>query len=786
MVIYTRVNNRKNFVLDKVKSLHPASREYLPYWRRHKQRCVEGFWSIDDADITVDVNEDFPRELYDNHKGGWRYQPGNSYFYVNFGIILHKDDNSPKSQPKKKIRPLLRDTEWELFYNWIEARGFSGFLEDKKYTCDRRLIEEANFDLDVYRQAECVKENGEFNEEKFHYLAKPDGTLKEYVNAHDYLRKLHDRPMGRALYENNAKDLFWLACRGVGKSFSVAIGILLYEILFDGIKVYNEENRLNPPKAEVFLGAGIAAKSNDLAAKIKQGMDNLPGGYQDASTYESSPLAKTMSGSLKPNNQERPWQHLYKKKIGGTWVEAGSGSNIKHGIYTTENAEAAAGGRYSVMAVEEAGLVGNALTVHGSNTATMMDFPIKFGSAIWIGTGGNIEKIQEMEIMYRNPGGFEALEFDDVWEGSGKIGWFTPAYYGMNKFKDKNGNTDLEGALAYIEARRAEKSKAKDPSALALEMMNYPLKPSEIFLNAKNSIFPQADLKAHKAEVVANPHRYTDSYYHVDLRFNDKGNLTVKHLGQGSYKVETEWPVKSNKGREGCIEIYEMPKEDRDGQVFSNRYIMGTDTYDDDESNTSSLGSTFVFDLLTDRIVAEYTGRLGTKEFYEVTRKLNLFYKADHNYENNKKGLYTYYDQKKSTHLLCDTPSSLKDVANVKLNRIGNQSKGTTASKQINAYAIRLILDWLLTPAYGESNPEVLNLHKIRSIGLLNELINYNQAGNFDRVSALGMVMILREEKLKHFKAEKAKDSIKTLADDPFFDKHYSPGTGNKKFGLSF
>lgn len=53
-----------------------------------------------------------------------------------------------------------------------------------------------------------------------------------------------------------------------------------------------------------------------------------------------------------------------------------------------------------------------------------------------------------------------------------------------------------------------------------------------------------------------------------------------------------------------------MPKIDRNtGKPYNDRYILGADPYDDDESNTMSLGSIFVLDLWTDRIVAEYTGR---------------------------------------------------------------------------------------------------------------------------------------------------------------------------------
>ncbi len=759
---FIRINNRNNFLISEVPKLHPQSAAYLKYWKLHKKRCIEGFWSPDDSNTKVNVDEELPEDI---NSDKWRFMPSNLYFYVNFGTILHQEENGPKSAPKKKVRPTLRDLEWELFYNWAEARGFSGFKNDDNYTCNRELIDIIK-NPSIKLDSTCYKK---------------DGTLKEYIPAREYLRQLHDKPLGIPLWQNMAQDLFLLACRGIGKSFSVGGGVIGHELLFDGAKEYNEESIKNPYKVEIFVGAALSSKSSELLQKTQQLIENLPGSWGDnTDEYVPSPFYKKMAGTLGPNNMKNPWRHEYDKRVGGTWIKAGSKSNIKHGTYTTENPEAAAGGRYSVAVVEEWGLLENSLAVHGSNTATLMDFPWKFGSSFWIGTGGNVEKIQEGEIMFRDPKGFEALEFDDEWEGTGKIGWFIPAYYGMNQFKDENGNTDVEAAKKAIELRRAEKRKSKDPSALSLEMMNYPIKPSEMFMNAIGSMFPQAELKEQLAQVLANPHLYFNSHYFVDLVWTNDGSLKVEHINGNA--LEVEHPIKDNKNREGVICIFEMPKKNSQGEVYSNRYIQGTDTYDDDESSTNSLFSTWIMDTWTSRLVAEYTGRRGTKDVYEISRKLNIFYKSDHNYEKNKKGLYTYYETKHCTHLLCDTPASLKDVADITISKVGNQAKGTTTSLPVTSYGLRLILDWLLEPAYGEpEGSTILNLHKIESPGLLRELINYNSKTNCDRVSGLIMLMILREEKLK-FEINKQIEKVKDLANDDFFNRKFNNMSNNQNY----
>jgi hypothetical protein len=753
-------NNRNNFLIDEVKIYHPKSKVYIDYWKRHKKRCIEGFWSIDDSEVKVDL-EKSDAEIQTIKSNKWRWMTPNLYFYVNFGIIMHKEEDGPKAASRKKIRPSLRDLEWEFFYNWIEARGFSGFEDDDEYTCNREVL----------NYSEQLSISPTFSKDCY----KKDGTLKTYIPARQYLRSYFDRPMGRALYNNQAKNMTMLGSRGGGKSYWTAVGVCLWAILFDDAKVYDEESKKNPYKVEICVGASIAAKSSEMLQKAKECLENLPGAWmKDTPDEEPSPIKKRMSGSLAPNNVKNKWRHEYEKKIAGDWKTFGTGSYIAHVVYTIENPEAAAGGRYTVTIVEEQGLVENMLQIHGSNTATMVEGTDKFGSALYLGTGGNVEKVQEAEIIFRDPAGFDMLEFDDEWEGSGKIGWFIPSYYTLNQFKDSNGNTDVERALAYRTAIREEKKKAKSKSALDLEMMNYPIVPSEMFLNVKGNRFPVADIKAHLAEVKTKPHLYQNTHWIGDLRFVD-GKL-VWEKGDENELVKT-WPIIDNSACPGVIEIFEMPKKDREGNVYQDRYIQGTDTYDDDESNTSSLGSTFILDLWTNRIVAEYTGRRLAKDFYEITRKLNIFYSAKHCYENNKKGLYVYYEQKKSIHLLSDTPETLRDVMDYTISRIGNKSKGVNMSGPVIAYAMRLLEQWLLEPAYnpdGEDDPNILNLHKIRSQGLLQELISYKPDGNFDRISAMLQVMILKEDLFKVTEKRKQRQ-VKSLSEDPFFERFKKP-----------
>jgi hypothetical protein len=177
--------------------------------------------------------------------------------------------------------------------------------------------------------------------------------------------------------------------------------------------------------------------------------------------------------------------------------------------------------------------------------------------------------------------------------------------------------------------------------------------------------------------------------------------------------------------------------------------------------------------------VAEYTGRPKfANDFYEICRRLLIFYNAKANYENNKKGIFNYFDQKRCLTLLCETPQILRDMEYVKGSSYGNKSLGTNATNPINTWGRRLQRDWLMSKAYvqdedsdGNQIGEKLNMHCTRSIAYVEELIAWNIDINADRVSAMGMLMIYREDRLKYIQNKDKKNSDDDF--DEYIDKNF-------------
>jgi hypothetical protein len=258
--------------------------------------------------------------------------------------------------------------------------------------------------------------------------------------------------------------------------------------------------------------------------------------------------------------------------------------------------------------------------------------------------------------------------------------------------------------------------------------------------------------------------------------------------GEVKYVPTSDEPIRkygvSNNTR-GAIEIFQMPEKNREGDIYRDRYIIGHDPVDNDQAESSSLSSTFVLDLFTDTIVAEYTGRHEySEDNYEVCRLLCLFYNAKCLYESNNKGTFHYFSKMNSVHLLADTPEHLRDKQMIKYSSYGSNQKGVNASAAINNYANSLIKDWLCKPntiivsnEEDETTITVMNLQKLKTRALIEELIAFNPEKNVDRIRALGMAMLYREEKMILWGGNVKKDDDKILSsylgNDDFFTNNY-------------
>lgn len=410
-------------------------------------------------------------------------------------------------------------------------------------------------------------------------------------------------------------------------------------------------------------------------------------------------------------------------------------------------------------------------------------------------TAGDTESdFSAMQEMMYNPVGYNVKELNNVFdkEGQGRreFSFFFPGYINRAECYNKDGISDVTKALFEILMERyTVKHNSTDINAITKKIAEIPVTPQEAILKSKGNMFPITQLNERINEIDNNPNFYDDTYV---------GELFMKKDGKVEFKPTNDEPIrvfqlKDNKVK-GALEIYQMPELDKSGKVYRDRYIIGHDPVDSDVSGTMSLSSTLVLDLFTDKIVAEYTGR---SEFaddnFEKLRLLCIFYNAKCLYENNLKGVYSYFSRFNCTHMLADTPEYLRDKQLIKSSGWGNASKGVTATAAINNYANELIKAWLLKPvptivedAEGQHEINVLNLYFIKNRALLKELVAFNPFINVDRVRALGMVMLYREEKLILYRGDVRTNSLAEdstfIGNDEFFTRNYDEKFAGSKF----
>jgi hypothetical protein len=734
------MNVNRELFRTELPKLFPNTPDYFSFWKQEKQRCIEGYWV----------------------SGIW--MPGKLYFYINYATIK---GNKKGSKVKVLMQPWLRDIEWEVFYSWEEARGFSGFTDDPVFTCNLAVLREDLSYQDLVDQF-CMDYDGQINQEAYNNLFDKNHNRKIYVTPREYLRKVHDSSKGRPLYLNQAKNFFMMGTRGFGKSYIMGSGVTAHEWLFNGQTKYITGEIGNP--SEIMVGAGDAKYSSETLSKTKLTLEQIPGAIELGDSYFPAPFRQQYVGTWQPGKEIRA---EYKKKIGGEWKTFGSRSTIKHRTFK-DNPFAANGLRPGVMLFEEIGMFDNLKESYAASVECQREGALKFGSMFFTGTGGDMNgggTLAAYEMFY-NPDSYDIIKFNDDWEHQGHIAFFIPAYLGLNQFKDpKTGASDVKRAKQYLEVHRQKLAKGKSATALEGEIINRPIKPSEIFLLKHGNIFPVFELQQ-RLNKVSGSETHLKIETVVDLFFEPTRPYGVGyHIDtKGLKKPIREFPFHGN-DREGATVIYEFPVFNDKGKIPEDMYIIGHDPYASDDPSGGSLATIFVMKTKKyatkyghDEIVATYKGRpyYGRNVVNEILLKLSMFYgNAKIYFENAVGNTKEYFEKKKKLSLLCKQPKTVfSNKAGYEYNSRTTVYGYPMSSRGIKMEAIHYLRDWLLEErGLDADNNPVYNLDRIFDIELLQELIAFNMDGNFDSVMGLVGCIVGMEESYNQFEEKVLEES---------------------------
>jgi hypothetical protein len=751
---FVRIENLKQYLID-IEQINPADlARYIPYWRTIKQQVIEGTWGEESS--------------------GYRYMPGDLFFYGNFGTI-QRTNAAKITEP---IKPLIRDLDWEMSYGLLVAGGFSGFSDDEQFTSDKLVFEYEKEIPDTVHEELKIRHLMLFNSQ---------GKLKKYIEPLEYLKKTHKSILGKPLYYNEACNYSVLGARGGGKSYYIAVGKFLHAIITDGAKYYDSNSgalykdplyreEYDQPIAEVMVGSGNSDKSSEFASKIKYAMEQLSTnpkfgvwGKIGNEDYTPCPLYKEMRGDTGPNNKENPWRHQYSVIDKGKEVVKGTQSKLYHVSYFEGKAkgkgsQAGAGGRVILSATEESGLTSNSIEIHNSNKFVVSRDGIQFGIQIDLGTSGNIEAVQQTKKKFMNPYDYDILPYPDP-EGlgqNGKIGFFLPFYLTMNFCKDEDGNTIYQKAFAETLKRREKAAKSTDPSVLREEKMNGPILPSEMWISKKGYYLPYDEAVLRQKKLSKNGY-FQDVGTAMRLVWDSSMPYGVKAEPEEDLIPYYNFPIESNRlTKDAPIVIYEHPIFIQ-GEIPQGMYFSVYDPYvSDNLEDGGSLGTTYIVldplywdEYLTDKgpIVASYIAKSaeGLDGYHEVQEKLLAYYGNQdnaHYYEKNRgRSCRDYYIKKGKAYLLGLQP--------------GTYDSSSSFAKRIVEYGIPVpngpkkiqmldeASDWLKSETIMKDKSIRRVIELISCKFVIDQIVDFSmdKASNYDAVSALILIPTVIKER---------------------------------------
>lgn len=386
---------------------------------------------------------------------------------------------------------------------------------------------------------------------------------------------------------------------------------------------------------------------------------------------------------------------------------------------------------------------------------------------ILVGTGGAFDNGKDAENFFYNPeaNNFEAVENED----GTKTGLFLSGLYRQDcKYKTTLGDyiekekgivipkdselfeiemyvSDKEKALATIQKERAAAKTHPDRTMYLKQVMYYPITVDECFLSSSENIFDVEAAKRQKQRLLEVERAGTP----VVLYDDGDG---VKHEFTDKLPI-SNFPLKPNDLKDAPVVIYEFPMENPPYGL----YVAGVDPYRQGKSEySSSLGSVYIYKRMhsisgekyQDMFVASYCARPDKKETWEEQARLLIkYYNARTLCENDEISFIDYMISKGDAHYLERQPTWLREIVpNTTVNRDYGIHRSAEKIRDFLHGCLKKYTDEILHEEKDDNGVVISRskgMARILDPVLLEEIIQYNDTGNFDRVIAAELALAL-------------------------------------------
>lgn len=419
------------------------------------------------------------------------------------------------------------------------------------------------------------------------------------------------------------------------------------------------------------------------------------------------------------------------------------------------NEEAIAGTKPRKLIIDE---IGKGSFLRGLQAA-IPGFTTPFGwgcSPILTGTGGDMKKFMDAKSLMFDVDNFNFLSYNNEKDGKRVHGLFIGHKYRMEAkeestlgaFLNKPTDSDLynvkmlvsneEKATEITQANLERLKKAGDRIAYLKEKMYYPIAVDDIFLNEDTNIFDIESAKRQKFRLMQQERTGVPV---ILLHDDDK----IGHEFTDKQPI-SNFPLKSSDLKDAPVVIYEFPVE----QPPYGLYVAGVDPYRQGKSAySSSLGAVYIYKRMhdiagekyQDMFVASYVARPDKKETWEEQARLLIkYYNARTLCENDDISFIEYMKSKGDAHYLEKQPQWLQEI--VPNTTVRREFGVHRSSQKIIDYLHNCLKKYLEDVVYVEKDEEGNVIKEMTGISrvfdpvLLEEVIQYNDQGNFDRIIA--------------------------------------------------
>lgn len=479
-----------------------------------------------------------------------------------------------------------------------------------------------------------------------------------------------------------------------------------------------------------------------------------------------------------PRLVDRPAQMFiksgYKINVNGADIDQGFQSMIQ-GISLKDNPDGARGRAGELILFEEMGKFPGLKKAWDVTHHTVKEGKDSLGLMIAFGTGGTEgADFQGAKELFYKPYSNDCIRVNNQWDKGANgtwCGYFVPIYKNLRGFIDKHGNSEEDKARQYEEEQRKKKKQDSGTDTYSQYVAETPFMPREAILTFDINLLPTQEI----AEQIANVEA------HKRYNFGTTGKLVetpegIKFKFDMDAKPVYKFPHNKKDDVEGCVVIYESPQ--RVGEdIPDGMYIAVHDPYAQDtttEYSSFSLGATYIIKrtnkfstTMNNCIVASYVGRPKSRDAYNRQMfMLAEYYNAKIGFENDRGDVIGYAKRTKKLHML-EREFSFMDKK--ELQGKTKRSYGMNMTPKRKEEGEIYLREWLLTPVeVYEDGTKKLVLHTIVDPALLEELLNYNKKGNFDRVMALMIGMYHMQEKYNQ-----QVEAIQKSEHEEFFNRIY-------------